>query len=40
MTFFIDEANHIYIAMPVYNLIEYIDKYQVHLPDVHLWLMA
>ena len=24
---FIDEANHIYIAMPVYNLIEYSDNY-------------
>ena len=24
---FIDEANHIYIAMPMYNLIEYCDKY-------------
>ena len=25
--FFIDEANHIYIAMPMYNLIEYSDNY-------------
>ena len=24
---FVDEANHIYIAMPVYNLIEYSDNY-------------
>ena len=24
---FIDEANHIYIAMPMYNLIGYSDKY-------------
>ena len=24
---FIDEANHIYIAMPMYNLIEYSDNY-------------
>ena len=24
---FIDEANHIYIAMPMYNLIEYTDNY-------------
>ena len=24
---FIDEANHIYIAMPIYNLIEYSDNY-------------
>ena len=24
---FVDEANHIYIAMPMYNLIEYIDNY-------------
>ena len=24
---FIDEANHIYIAMPTYNLIEYSDNY-------------
>ena len=24
---FIDEENHIYIAMPVYNLIEYSDNY-------------
>ena len=24
---FIDEANYIYIAMPMYNLIEYIDNY-------------
>ena len=26
---FIDEANHIYIAMPMYNLIEHSDKYSV-----------
>ena len=24
---FVDEANHIYIAMPMYNLIEYSNKY-------------
>ena len=24
---FVDEGNHIYIAMPMYNLIEYIDNY-------------
>ena len=24
---FVDEANHIYIAMPMYNLIEYSDNY-------------
>ena len=24
---FIDEANHVYIAMPMYNLIEYSDNY-------------
>ena len=24
---FIDEANHIYIGMPIYNLIEYSDNY-------------
>ena len=24
---FVDEANHIYIAMPMYNLIEYNDNY-------------
>ena len=24
---FVDEANHIYIAMPIYNLIEYSDNY-------------
>ena len=24
---FIDEANHIYIVMPMYNLIEYSDNY-------------
>ena len=24
---FIDEANHIYIAMPMYNLTEYSDNY-------------
>ena len=24
---FIDAANHIYIAMPMYNLTEYIDNY-------------
>ena len=24
---FVDEANHIYIAMPMYNLIEYSDHY-------------
>ena len=24
---FIDEANHIYIAMPLYNLMEYNDNY-------------
>ena len=24
---FIDETNHIYIAMPMYNLIEYSDNY-------------
>ena len=24
---FIDEANHIYTAMPIYNLIEYNDNY-------------
>ena len=24
---FIDEANHIYVAMPMYNLIEYSDNY-------------
>ena len=24
---FIDEANHIYISMPMYNLIEYSDNY-------------
>ena len=27
---FIDEANHIYIAMPMYNLIEYSDNIQIH----------
>ena len=27
---FVDEANHIYIAMPMYNLIEYSDNYSVH----------
>ena len=26
---FIDEANHIYIAMPMYNLIEYSDNYSI-----------
>ena len=26
----VDEANHIYIAMPMYNLIEYSDDYSVH----------
>ena len=32
---FVDEANHIYIAMPMYNLIEYSDNY----PDMSgsLW---
>ena len=24
---FVDEANHIYIAMPIYNLVEYSDNY-------------
>ena len=24
---FVDEANHIYIAMPIHNLIEYSDNY-------------
>ena len=24
---FVDEANHIYIAIPMYNLIEYSDNY-------------
>ena len=24
---FVDEANHVYIAMPLYNLIEYSDNY-------------
>ena len=24
---FVDKANHIYIAMPIYNLIEYSDNY-------------
>ena len=24
---FVDEANHIYVAMPMYNLIEYSDNY-------------
>ena len=27
MTFFIDEANYIYIAMSMYSLIEYNDNY-------------
>ena len=27
---FVEEANHIYIAMPLYNLIEYDDNYSVH----------
>ena len=31
---FIDEANHIYIAMSMYNLIEYIDNYSDTLGSV------
>ena len=27
MNFFVDEAEHINIAMPIYNLIEYTDNY-------------
>ena len=32
---FVDEANHIYIAMPLYNLIEYRDNYSDNLGS--LW---
>ena len=32
---FVDEANHIYIAMPMYNLIEYSDNYSD--TSGHLW---
>ena len=32
---FIDEANHIYSAMPMYNLIEYCDNYSYKLGS--LW---
>ena len=32
---FIDEVNHIYVAMPMYNLIEYSDNYSD--TSGHLW---
>ena len=32
---FVDEANHIYIAMPMYNLMEYSDNYSD--TSVSLW---
>ena len=32
---FVDKANHIYIAMPMYNLIEYRDNYSD--PSGSLW---